>query len=58
MGDKFYLIDNQILCEYDYEERLIFANLAGPGQNNNPFHRGGGGAGPPPAQVRSLNTPL
>lgn len=28
MGDRFYLCDNQILCEYDYEERLIFANLA------------------------------
>ena len=31
MGDRFYLCDNQILCEYDYEERLIFANLATPG---------------------------
>ena len=25
MGDRFYLCDNQILCEYDYEERLVFA---------------------------------
>ena len=28
MGDRFYLCDNQILCEYDYEERLVFSNLA------------------------------
>jgi len=23
VGDKFYLCDNKILCEYDYEERLL-----------------------------------
>ncbi|XP_043461922.1 LIM domain only protein 3-like isoform X1 [Leptopilina heterotoma] len=28
VGDRFYLCDNKILCEYDYEERLVFANLA------------------------------
>ena len=28
VGDRFYLIDNKILCEYDYEERLIFANMS------------------------------
>lgn len=28
MGDRFYLCDNKILCEYDYEERLVFANMA------------------------------
>ena len=28
MGDKFYLCDNKILCEYDYEERLVFASMA------------------------------
>lgn len=28
MGDRFYLCDNKILCEYDYEERLVFANIA------------------------------
>jgi len=27
VGDRFYLMDNKILCEYDYEERLIFANI-------------------------------
>ena len=27
MGDRFYLCDNQILCEYDYEERVMFASL-------------------------------
>ena len=27
MGDKFYLCDNKILCEYDYDERMIFANM-------------------------------
>ncbi|XP_050709058.1 LIM domain only protein 3-like isoform X2 [Eriocheir sinensis] len=28
VGDKFYLCDNKILCEYDYEERLVFASMA------------------------------
>ncbi|KAK4006014.1 hypothetical protein OUZ56_011144 [Daphnia magna] len=28
VGDRFYLCDNQILCEYDYEERLVFANAS------------------------------
>lgn len=27
VGDRFYLYDNKILCEYDYEERMVFANL-------------------------------
>ncbi|CAH1370155.1 LIM domain transcription factor LMO4.2-like isoform X1 [Tenebrio molitor] len=27
VGDRFYLCDNKILCEYDYEERLVFANM-------------------------------
>lgn len=28
VGDKFYLCENKILCEYDYEERLVFASMA------------------------------
>ncbi|KAL1459317.1 hypothetical protein WDU94_011311, partial [Cyamophila willieti] len=28
VGDRFYLCDNKILCEYDYEERQVFANIA------------------------------
>lgn len=28
VGDRFYLCDNKILCEYDYEERLVFANMS------------------------------
>ncbi|KAL6437867.1 hypothetical protein ACFW04_004296 [Cataglyphis niger] len=28
VGDRFYLCENKILCEYDYEERLAFANMA------------------------------
>lgn len=28
VGDRFYLCENKILCEYDYEERLVFANIA------------------------------
>ncbi|XP_017790512.1 PREDICTED: LIM domain only protein 3-like [Habropoda laboriosa] len=28
IGDKFFLCENKILCEYDYGERLIFANMA------------------------------
>lgn len=27
MGDRFYLCENKILCEYDYEERLVFASI-------------------------------
>ncbi len=27
VGDRFFLSDNKILCEYDYEERMVFANL-------------------------------
>ncbi|XP_078048176.1 LIM domain only protein 3 [Augochlora pura] len=28
IGDKFFLYENKILCNYDYEERQVFANLA------------------------------
>jgi len=28
VGDKFYLCDNKILCEYDYEERRTFLEAA------------------------------
>ncbi|CAM1319193.1 LMO1 (predicted) [Pycnogonum litorale] len=28
VGDKFYLCNDKILCEYDYEERLVFANMS------------------------------
>lgn len=30
IGDKFYLdvTNNKILCEYDYEERMVFAQMA------------------------------
>ncbi|EEC17348.1 rhombotin, putative, partial [Ixodes scapularis] len=31
VGDRFYLFDNKILCEYDYEERLSFQNVPFPG---------------------------
>ena len=27
VGDRFYLCENKILCEYDYEERMIFATM-------------------------------
>lgn len=27
VGDRFYLFENKILCEYDYEERMVFASL-------------------------------
>lgn len=27
VGDRFYLFDNKVLCEYDYEERVLFATL-------------------------------
>lgn len=35
VGDRFYLFDNKILCEYDYEERLSFQNVPFPGHNPN-----------------------
>lgn len=28
VGDRFYLCENKILCEFDYEERLAFANMS------------------------------
>ncbi|XP_013775747.1 LIM domain only protein 3-like isoform X2 [Limulus polyphemus] len=28
VGDRFYLHENKILCEYDYEERMLFANMS------------------------------
>lgn len=46
VGDKFYLCDNKILCEYDYEERLVFASMA-----NHPIlkrHASGSLPGTPP----------
>ncbi|ESO06675.1 hypothetical protein HELRODRAFT_125154, partial [Helobdella robusta] len=27
VGDRYYLCGNKILCEYDYEERMIFARM-------------------------------
>lgn len=27
VGDRFYLNDNKILCEYDYEERLVAVSM-------------------------------
>lgn len=33
VGDRFYLCDNRILCEYDYEERMVFASM-NSGNNN------------------------
>lgn len=27
VGDRFYLFENKVLCEYDYEERMVFASL-------------------------------
>lgn len=47
VGDKFYLCDNKILCEYDYEERLVFASMA-----NHPIlkrHASGSLPGTPPS---------
>lgn len=35
VGDRFYLFDNKVLCEYDYEERLSFQNVPFPGHNPN-----------------------
>ncbi|XP_013776130.1 LIM domain only protein 3-like [Limulus polyphemus] len=28
VGDRFYLHENKVLCEYDYEEKMVFANMA------------------------------
>ena len=45
MGDRFYLLENQILCEFDYEERLLLTN-----NYNNP-------AGSSPATSTSQQLP-
>nr|XP_019530096.2 LIM domain transcription factor LMO4.1 isoform X1 [Aedes albopictus]XP_019530097.2 LIM domain transcription factor LMO4.1 isoform X1 [Aedes albopictus] len=57
VGDKFYLCENKILCEYDYEERLVFASMAnhpmlkrqigtgGPQQQQQQQQQQGGGVG-------------
>jgi hypothetical protein len=28
VGDRFYLCDGKILCQYDYDERMMFAQMA------------------------------
>lgn len=33
VGDRFYLCDNKILCEYDYEERLVMSQTTGQSQH-------------------------
>ncbi|XP_065083319.1 LIM domain transcription factor LMO4-A isoform X2 [Ochlerotatus camptorhynchus] len=66
VGDKFYLCENKILCEYDYEERLVFASMAnhpmlkrqigqgGPQQQQQQQQQqGGGGAGGHPHPVQN-----
>lgn len=56
VGDKFYLCDNKILCEYDYEERLVFASMA-----NHPIlkrHAGGSLPGTPPNIPTSVSSPI
>lgn len=55
VGDKFYLCDNKILCEYDYEERLVFASMA-----NHPIlkrHASGSLPGTPPTSIPNNNIP-
>ncbi|XP_058444129.1 LIM domain transcription factor LMO4.2 isoform X2 [Malaya genurostris] len=43
VGDKFYLCENKILCEYDYEERLVFASMANHPMLKRQIGQGGGG---------------
>ncbi|XP_055915051.1 rhombotin-1 isoform X1 [Eupeodes corollae] len=68
VGDRFYLCENKILCEYDYEERLVFASMANHpmlkrhassiGQNSPSAGGGGGGLlGGANGQVGSQNGP-
>ncbi|XP_035919433.1 LIM/homeobox protein Lhx9 [Anopheles stephensi] len=42
VGDKFYLCENKILCEYDYEERLVFASMANHPMLKRQISQGGG----------------
>jgi hypothetical protein len=53
VGDKFYLCDNKILCEYDYEERLVFASMA-----NHPILKRSASANlsTPPSNLPSIPT--
>ncbi|XP_062538705.1 LIM/homeobox protein Lhx2 isoform X2 [Armigeres subalbatus] len=60
VGDKFYLCENKILCEYDYEERLVFASMANHpmlkrqiGQGGPQQQGGGAGAGGHPHPVQN-----
>lgn len=40
VGDRFYLWENKILCEYDYQERKVFANMkVNPASNVENFKR-------------------
>ncbi|XP_055541150.1 LIM domain transcription factor LMO4.1 isoform X2 [Wyeomyia smithii] len=45
VGDKFYLCENKILCEYDYEERLVFASMANHPMLKRQIGQSGGGGG-------------
>lgn len=39
VGDRFYLCDSKILCEYDYEERRTFLEAACNKQRLAQMHR-------------------
>ncbi|KAH7969927.1 LIM/homeobox protein Lhx9 [Rhipicephalus sanguineus] len=45
VGDRFYLHDNRILCEYDYEERALMAGVPPPFYATGPGGAGGGPGG-------------
>ncbi|XP_035708534.1 uncharacterized protein LOC110851160 isoform X2 [Folsomia candida] len=34
VGDRFYLCENKILCEYDYQEVMVFANMTSYNSGN------------------------
>ncbi|XP_022660230.1 LIM/homeobox protein Lhx6-like isoform X2 [Varroa destructor] len=48
VGDRFYLHENRILCEYDYEERMVFSQMGA---------YGGLQGGPPMQPVGHMQSP-
>ncbi|KAI1285242.1 Rhombotin-1 [Halotydeus destructor] len=50
VGDRFYLLENKVLCEYDYEERMVFASLPPTALDHIKRANGGMGMGQFPGQ--------
>ncbi|XP_050039100.1 uncharacterized protein [Dermacentor andersoni] len=58
VGDRFYLHDNRILCEYDYEERALMAGVPPPFYATGPGGAGGPGGLAAALSHQQANNPL